>query len=154
MRVRCFWATEFSDAVISRWMHAQAVEDRYTGNSETDYWASLGREWWGFDQGWSSDLVVIEQDIQIHERVIPEFMNCKQDWCVFPYRLKPGLVAGTATASLGCTRFSAELLEQVPYPDEAVKWSQLSSEIRRRVTGAGYVPHVHGPNVTHLKRAI
>ena len=36
---------------------------------------------WGKD-----DLVIIEQDIILHEDVIPQFLECPEPWCLFPFR--------------------------------------------------------------------
>lgn len=117
---------------------------------------------------WSvgKDFINIEHDIVIHEKVISEFDECPFTWCVFPYEHTGNI----QTESLGCVRFSAELMEAVPGALEEVKrmdstvagsifegvpatnWRLLDSFLRTVLMGYGYTPHVHYPMVKHNHR--
>ena len=120
------------------------------------YWRAVEERWTGDD-----DLMVIEQDIVIHDQVLPQFGECPGDWCTFAYPIFNSgqrLIQG-----LGCARFSAALQRKVPaaefltdgriaHPDgEGVPWEFLDLVIANRLrTGHGLKPHVHEPDVTHL----
>jgi hypothetical protein len=74
------------------------------------YWRAIAERWTG-----ESDLLIVEQDIEIHDQVIPRLEACPEDWCTFPYRLwRPDAWCYNA---LGCTRFSAALQKAVS-PEE------------------------------------
>lgn len=128
-----------------------------TSGSPTDYWDALKEHWTGED-----DLVVIEQDIEIHEEVLPSFIKCRQPWCSFAYFLRVGQMSCPLGESLGCTKFSAELQQMVPadliIPDGRHPWFGLditmNLAIRKRATslvppnirreGGELRAHVHG----------
>lgn len=120
--------------------------------SETAYFEVLSRYW-------GQDLIVIEHDIVIHDKVIPEFLACLEPWCAFPYRHRSGQVA----PALGCTRFRKELPDIM---DElgAISttrtgrndnsrpkiWQRLDTRIHLLLSERGYKCHVHTPEVEHL----
>jgi hypothetical protein len=106
------------------------------------YWRALRSLWTG-DAG----LLVIEHDIEIHAGVLPQLAECGEDWCTFPYLQQPGLNF-TCTMALGCTRFSAALQRQVPFPP-ATRWDALDGAIANTLLAAGITAHVHQPPVTH-----
>lgn len=128
--------------------HAEFVE---LGRRTDAYWELLDGLWAAGDA-----FVVVEHDIEIHDQVLPEFEACPEPWCVFPYR-GPGEVI--LDQSLGCTRFSAELLEReaglfrstADFSDglSPKDWRRIDSILLGFLRQAGYVPHIHGPNVTH-----
>jgi len=119
------------------------------------YWRAVRQRWTGED-----DLVLIEQDNVIHESVIPQFMTCSGEWCVFPYLIfnsKQRLTQG-----LGCTKFSASLQRRAKaegfeadgslYTDgkTGIPWNFLDLIIAERLRlGHGLQPHVHEPDIEH-----
>lgn len=114
------------------------------------YWKALTERWTGRE-----DLIIIEQDIVIHDTVLPQFMMCPCEWCVFPY---PIFTDGERlTEGLGCTRFSALLQQRVSaaefvlYGSEGVPWNFLDAVIAERLKRErGLRSHVHAPDVGHL----
>jgi hypothetical protein len=60
------------------------------------------------------DLVIIEQDIEIHGDVLASFASCRQHWCAYSYFLRVGETTCPLAESLGCTKFSAELQRACP----------------------------------------
>ena len=70
------------------------------------YWTMImGR--WGSD-----DLVIIEQDIVIHDQVVPQFQACPQPWCAFdhfPYYT----LAPADFKVIGCVRYRAEVQRDI-----------------------------------------
>jgi hypothetical protein len=104
-------------------------------------------------QHWTGvrDLVVIEQDIQITDRVIPSFRKrCRHDWCVFSYQGPPA--NGHLYRSLGCTKFSAKLQREHPFESfntDAMTWKFVDVQIAALLWYEHKIsPHVHG-HVTH-----
>lgn len=107
------------------------------------------------------DLLVVEQDIVLHDQVFPQLEACGQDWCVFPYR-HPDNGNGFLTQALGCTRFSARFQAVVSLADiDAVYgycnickgqpgcWVHLEGRISDAGLAAGFTRHVHWPSVGH-----
>jgi hypothetical protein len=114
------------------------------------------KSFWGKD-----DLVIIEQDIIIHEEVIPQFRECPEPWCLFPFRHYSA--AGWMTTGIGCNRFRREFAEKVtPEAVEAIPgschrcqgrvpgcWAHLDGKTREAGEAAGFRIHVHWPSVGH-----
>jgi hypothetical protein len=99
--------------------HAEHVD---TGQSSYAYWDELEARWDG-----SSDLLLIEQHVVIHDQVLPQLEACPNDWCTFP-QASNGLAFW-----LGCTRFSARLQQAAP-----------AAEIRKRARRK--CPHCGAPH--------
>jgi hypothetical protein len=119
--------------------------------------------WWWADQWYRSEfagqsLTIIEQDIVVGPEVAPEFASCPEPWCVFPF---PGPAGKMLDQSLGCVRWSAELIGEHPdLPDMVGRiddgdgvgprdWRRLDVRIAKTLTDRGYTPHQHGPAVAH-----
>jgi hypothetical protein len=137
------------------------------GNGDRSYWEFLSRLW-----AKGESVVLVEHDIEVHSGVVPGFESCPEPWCVHPFsRLLPGphstwdgdgWSAGIAllTKSLGCVRWSAELMAAEPDLMEAVAtvqvggtppghWKTLDDAIARVLEARGYSAHVHSPEVRH-----
>ena len=94
-------------------------------------------------------FLIVEEDIELHADVIPQLEACPEPWCLFGF---PGAGGALLRGSLGCTRFSTELL--VAHPDLMAKlpvrdWKRLDSEILPALTKLGYTQHIHEPPVPH-----
>ncbi len=130
----------------------------YTGRQPTDYWHAVRKYWTG-----ERDLVIIEQDNEIHPEVLPSFESCPKLWCSFWY--KGPLYGMDATnwvfgdgntfypnlqrmvTGIGCVKFSAELQRRIPastiaHDDQG--WDTLDEQISSRLLNAAYSPHIHG----------
>lgn len=98
-------------------------------------------------------FLIVEQDIEIHEAVIPGLERCQEPWCLHAYNIGwPPALVGSA---LGCVRFSDRLLSEFPGAIAGLPvrgWQQLDSAIYPRLREAGYRPHVHEPPVAHHHR--
>jgi len=145
-----------------------------TSGSETAYWESIASMW-----NMGSDLVLIEQDIEIHGGVFPEFHQCPESWCVFPYSLgaavretahiqevssdgsmtvvqpPPGCIYGN-----GCTRYAvaaqrlvtpAQIQEETSSQWGWGNWRDLDSKLSAALLRRGLTPHIHQPNVEHWR---
>jgi len=110
------------------------------------------------DEHWQIglDLVVIEHDIVIDERVIPEFQACPKPWCGFGYEVGVGY-----GVYLGCTRFRRQLLDAVPDAFDLVQqerqsgvppkaWYRLDVRLDAVLREHDFEPHLHMPPVRHL----
>jgi len=92
----------------------------------------------------------VEQDIQIHRDVIPQLSECTEPWCAFGYAGPSGLGEDLLTRSLGCTRFSTELLKAEPGLPTSIlmqSWRRLDAVLGPRLMEVGYQVHVHEPPV-------
>lgn len=105
-------------------------------------YAQLLHEVWQDD----GDLVIIEHDIGVHEKVLPRFLDCDQPWCGNAYP-----VGHLPTMALGCTRFTAGLKKALPgLMDSLGDWRQLDTRIQERLHAVGHVQHRHFPDVHHF----
>lgn len=135
--------------------------DSHSGNCEVVYQdcaASTDMYHEFLDEHWQVglDLVIVEHDIVIDERVIPEFVACPQPWCGFGYEVAVGY-----GVYLGCTRFRRTLLDTVPDALELVQqetqsgvppkaWYRLDVRLDSVLREHGFEPHLHMPPVRHL----
>jgi hypothetical protein len=121
--------------------HTVAALEKYAPNARfvdvsgdpKDYYKLLAASW-----AEGKGFLVVEHDVEIHEDVIPQLEACTEPWCVFGYRapdvITEALLSRTARpdpetivrllgrqfnvgwryATLGCARFSGELLRELP----------------------------------------
>lgn len=137
--------------------HAERVD---VSGSPTSYYELLSRLW-----AEGEGFVVLEHDIQLTPEALREAEECPCSWGVAPY-VHPvaAVVAGggrtIANISLGCTRFSTELLRAHPdaWDDDVTPpqwrshaWGKLDSRIAGVLMLAGVAPHEHSP-VPHWRR--
>lgn len=104
MRTVYFYFTPWTEAQAALPGHAMLV---YTGPQTGDYFRWFASLWAAEP---AADLVCIEQDVAIHDQVIPQFAACPQPWCSFGWLVGPGQ---HSYWWLGCTKFSAELQRNV-----------------------------------------
>ena len=119
------------------------------------YWEAISSRWTGAD-----DLLIIEQDIEIHAGVLPGLAACPRPWCVYPYQIHD---RGTLLDfGLGCTRFRAGAQQAVStgaiqsQPGECSEchgapgcWRHLDCKITWAMHAAGITQCVHWPGVQH-----
>lgn len=120
-------------------------------SSVTARWESIVQLWAGVE-----DLVLIEQDIEIHAQVPAQFASCQSGWCAFGFPLEPGgtpLWLGT-----GCTRISAAAQRLVPTDyiyglpngrDVPGHWNGLDGPISAGLAHHGLEVCRHTPYVRH-----
>jgi len=113
--------------------------------------------------GAGGDLVVVEQDIELHRTVLSQFRRCPEPWCVFPYN-GPGYGGAdggdpTLSGALGCVRFRATLMATHPglmadvgNVDDAPglgrgDWRRLDVRVLGALRDQGYAAHLHFPAV-------
>jgi len=138
-----------------------APETVYLENTGLDgYDENISAYWDGSD-----DLVVIEQDKEITDEVLPAFRRCNQDWCSFAYRNFPEPYRKRVYTGLGCSFYSATIQRLVPPseftgPDPAWHpecklcdgkgcWRTLDTRIAVSLVKRGIVTHVHGEIAHH-----
>jgi hypothetical protein len=137
------------------------------GSDDRSYWEFLSRLW-----AKGEAVVLVEHDVEIHPHVLVEAESCDCDWATWPFaRLLPGPHStwdGTEwsagipllTKSLGCVRWSAELMAAEPDLMEEVgemscggvpagHWKRLDDAIAQILEARGYSVHVHSPEVRH-----
>ena len=129
------------------------VEYICTEDDPTGYWREIKARWDG-----KEDLVVVEQDVEIHDTVLKEFMECKEPWCCFPYKI---FGQKYCSVGLGCTKFSAQLQQEVSLEiltDRFSKcefcegkgcWWHLDGPLLQFLQSKGYSQHIHQPEVIH-----
>lgn len=125
--------------------YAPEAEMFYLGN-RPDAYHDLLVELWAADEA----FLLVEHDIEIHERVVPEMEACSEPWCTWPYGI--GWPPRPVDSALGCTRFSADLITAVPDLMSSLPvrdWRRQDCEINPRLRREGFAPHVHVPEVKH-----
>jgi len=117
------------------------------------YWLEFRKRWTG-----KHDLVTVEQDNVLTPEMLPSFNMCDEPWCVYEYEGPVNMVSRGASdrylkTSLGCTRFSQRLQQEVPWTEFSKKdyfsWYLIDYRIAVVLGKKGYSPHIHG-EVEHL----
>ena len=123
----------------------------------------ISQPWTTYASYWGKgDLVVVEQDVIIHDQVLPQFEACPEPWCLFPGR-HDAQGGGFMLDGLLCNRFRREFMQAVPV--EAVEavpgscprcrgqnpkcWAHLDGKTREAGEKAGFRIHVHWPSAGH-----
>jgi hypothetical protein len=118
----------------------------YVANNTQDFqYGNLLLSWWRRGE----PFVLVEHDIVLHDRVIPEFEECDHDWCTFSYSTAR---RGTLYQSLGCVRFSARLLAATQADAGYLRicpWWANDQAIAKICGRAGFAAHTHWPMVEH-----
>lgn len=161
MKIYYFYAERYQQA-IDRLDSFTKFRMVYTGRDDLQYANALMNRWDVDD-----DIMVVEQDIEIHEDVIRSFELCQNVWCCFRYEYLP---PGEYVAPLGCTRFRKEKTVRAEeigthpfrgfdprYPGlsmaamPSLAWYQLDMAVFAAMMAHGYRPCVHKPDVKHLR---
>jgi hypothetical protein len=123
---------------------------------DEQYWRLLNDIW---REGQA--FLNVEHDIEIHGDVLPQVEACPEPWCVFSYY---GGADGAGNCqvidgSLGCVRFSADMLTAEPTVFDDLRdcngqlacrdWHRLDVEIKPALIARGYAIHHHEPMVLH-----
>jgi hypothetical protein len=108
------------------------------------------------------DFALVEHDVEVHAGVLAELEACEHSWCGHSYTVFWGdLWDRYGVPGLGCTRFRAELLAELPEVPDLVAvyeepnhpprhWMTLDAAVAQVLRGPfRQVPHRHRPNVAH-----
>lgn len=123
----------------------------FVGARDIDYFYLLDKLWKG-----KKTFCVVEQDIIVSPKTLPEMRDCICSWCGAAYNY-----LGVQTyVGLGCTKFTTELMilqptlmdwvaHKVYENHSAMHWCTLDAAIQTRLRSLGYREHVH-TKVLHL----
>ena len=112
---------------------------------DESYWRLLCRYW-----KLGNAFAIVEQDIVPTRAQIDTLWACPEDWCAHPYEMN-----GIVSPALGCTKFSATLLERTQglvagIISEHRHWQSLDAMIIGELHRRRFTEHVHEPAVRHL----
>lgn len=153
-RVLCAVATPHPKAMEALAAYAPQAEKPDVAGDNYAYWREIRSRWTG-----ESDLVIIEQDIEIGPDTVASLTECDQDWCVFAYPIFRRQIR--LRVGLGCTKVSAAAQRKVSARAVAEGfelcrdckgqgcWWHLDGRIAAMLKQAGYTPHVHGDVAHH-----
>ncbi len=154
LRVVYPWTLQRPEALAALAEHR--VERFYVGGHDDAYWRLLAWLW-----GRGGCLLIVEQDVVVGEGCLDVLEACEWPWCcaAIPRHNPPHELL---THSLGCVRFSAEMVQAEPDAmAEAARftnglppghWCHLDVAVYETLTRRGYVPHVHYGPVIHLPK--
>lgn len=109
-------------------------------------------------------FLVVEHDVEPTAEAVTQAAVCSCPWSVSPYKGSGPSHAEAAmlTGSLGCTRFSAALLAEVPDAMQRANalndgasvcppghWQRLDARLLHVLRDAGFWPHQHVPVLHH-----
>jgi hypothetical protein len=121
----------------------------YVGGTPFDYGRLVERVF-----RFGEAALLVEHDVELTLLALRQAQRCGCLWSVSPYRSRRN--GGLFNRSLGCTRFSAQLMAK--YPDavgraNAIKdhgsvcppghWKALDARLHSVLRGEGLVPHIH-----------
>jgi hypothetical protein len=113
-------------------------------SSLTAYWEALSDLW-----GYGETFCVVEHDIVVGPSTLSTFESCLEPWCGSPYPYLSGMYAG-----LGCTRFRAEFIVDLPnaiekageinYPNHGQRhWCTTDDALKSVLSGYGKTMCLH-----------
>lgn len=115
------------------------------------YFESLGDIWAAGEQ-----FATIEHDILVRPDIVEAFEECPEPWCVFGYtEFCHEACMENWRNELGCTRFRAEAMREVPdavssIPDGQLRdWHQVCDGLGNNLRAAGLTHHWHRPHAVH-----
>lgn len=123
--------------------------------SDIAYYAAL-HDWWAAGE----TFMVLEHDVLCRPDIIEQLARCSSPWCAFPYTPFCHRECWDAWGNmLGCTRFTAELIAQVPdavssIPREGWGWQNVCDGLGQNLRRAGFTHHWHEPAVAHRGTAV
>lgn len=139
--------------------HPLAVRSLPAWVERVDVSREVGSYWQLLDRLWreGETFLVVEHDIEITPEVVEDAKACAERWCVWPYVGPGGKPTDVLEASLGCTRFSAQLLAEHPEAlsyeiaerDGIVPWRRLDVRVSDQLSRYHLAPHVHERHVLH-----
>lgn len=144
MRAVCFYNNLESRtaAALERWAPGHERVD--TSASLQTYAAELAARWNSGD-----DLVLIEQDKEIHGGVLPSFAECGEPWCGFTYWIDPAPHTTLVLGGFGVTKFSAAIQAKVAVADFAWReWRGIDRRFNDLLLSMGIGCCLHG-HVNH-----
>lgn len=126
-------------------------ETHFVGGAQDDYCTLLTGLW---EAG--ASFVVVEHDIVVRPDTVSELAECPYGWCSFAYPYLDGLYPG-----LGCSKFEAQLLAQIPgamaevalmsnRDHEPRHWCTIDAWLRIVLQRRLVTQHVHYPPVGHI----
>ena len=135
--------------------HGDHLQFTSVGRDDEAYWRLL-RDLWEQRE----DVVIVEQDIVIHDTVLDGFDDCPGLWCThgYPYDIYSGY---TDYHGAGCVRWRAELMAQHPDAIEKIgaqfgpnhpprHWCSLDGFFQLEMQARAVEPCRHQPPVRHM----
>jgi hypothetical protein len=125
------------------------AEWHYVGQDDHAYWRLLGDLWAAGEA-----FLIVEHDVVCRPDVVEQVANCPEPWCAFPYDDMCHWECMEAWRNtLGCTRFSAEIIRAVPDAVTAIEgryrdWHVLCDGLGRNLRRC-FTHHWHMPAVRH-----
>jgi hypothetical protein len=119
---------------------------------DAGYWTAM-HKWWEIGES----FVVVEHDIVVRRDTIAELKDCDEPWCAWPVDYLGGPYHG-----LGCMKFRAELMREVPGAIDRVgefestdhprrHWCAIDARLQAVLRSFNFDMHKHvGPALTHL----
>jgi hypothetical protein len=141
-------AVEDFDCAASLALRTEWVAHEVTMVSGDYGYAELFAETWKGSYG----FIVVEHDVAPWPGALHQLWACSEPWCGFFYPMHFGRMAG----SLGCTKFSPELVVNNPEAAEEFvgkHWDVLDgtvSVVASQATGRQNF-HLHTPGVAHVR---
>ena len=131
-KIICCYTALHPRTITALLNYAPAVEFiRVDPNDDYSYARAI-QEHWGKD-----DLVIVEQDIEIHAQVLADFEKCDHDWCLCAYQVREEILDWC----IGCVRFSLAAQQKAPFPMQG--WRILDVHVSKAMDDAGLLRHVH-----------
>lgn len=113
-----------------------------TSATQQTYAEELEKRWTG-----EEDLILVEQDKELHAVCLPSLMSCGEHWCGFTSWIYPEPHTVLAIGSFGCTKFSREVQRILPVSEFAGEYQQgidrRFGDILRSRFGIGGCLHGH-----------
>jgi hypothetical protein len=100
------------EAALNKYAPLNGLEVEWVDTNDPEnqkYADELEKRWTG-----EEDLILVEQDKEIHTTVLPSLLTCDSPWCAYVFWINPEPHTTLAVGPFGVTRFSAQLQRMVP----------------------------------------
>lgn len=135
-------------AALERWAPEAGLETEWVDTSSNlqIYADEMEKRWDG-----TEDLIIVEQDKEVHGECFPSLLNCSQLWCGYTFWLNPVPHTALCVGGFGVTKFSAEVQRKVPVSafrgDGQIAIDRRFYDYLMENYGAGC--HLHGHVIHH-----
>lgn len=128
-----------TERALRKYVPAQLLSLVDVSGRDNGYYEEIAKRWTG-----KESLIVVEHDIEIQVDTVSSFNQCFDSWCSFGYELRTVNGDARLVSSLGCTKFSAQLQQQVSIAEFKGYWKTLDQEFMKALWAVKAEAHVHG----------
>lgn len=153
-RLVCMYGADNGDtldprvrAALERYAPEAGLETEWvdTSGSLQVYADEMEKRWLG-----TEDLILVEQDKEVHASCFPSMMACGELWCGYTFWVNPEPHTALAIGGFGVVKFSAAVQRMIPVAEFRGKWQHnIDRRFHLCLEKRGHGCHLHGHVIHH-----